>query len=133
MIAKYNIISVSEGVCRDWRPEADGLGKWEVIKANILKAAEHTLGFEDKRQPDWYREYQFTLQVLIDKRNILFKKWLRTHQPRDRQKYVAQRRLVASEVKQAKNRLFQTKAQEGESGVMTGVAGRGVWKGLRDI
>lgn len=40
---------------------------------------------------------------------------------------------MAAEIKQAKNRWFQDKAQEIEHGMVTGAAGRGVWQGLRDI
>ena len=46
---------------------------------------------------------------------------------------MAQRRLVAAEVKRAKNIWFEAKANEVEHGMVTGVAGKGVWQGLREI
>ncbi len=78
-------------------------------------------------------ENEDTLKKLIDKRNTLFSTWLRTHHHSHRQRYVAQRRLVASEIKRVKNEWFQAKAREVEHGMMTGAAGKGVWQGVREI
>lgn len=99
----------------------------------MVKAAKDVLGYEGRRQPDWFKENEESLKELIDKRNTLFGMRLKTHHHGHRQQYVAQRRLVAAEIKQAKNRWFQEKAQEIEHGMVTGAAGRGVWQGLRDI
>ena len=46
---------------------------------------------------------------------------------------MAQRRLVAAEIKRAKNVWFEVKANEVEHGMVTGVAGKGVWQRLREI
>ena len=69
-----------------------------------------------------------TLREMIAKRNNLFATWLKTHHHRDRQRYVAQRRLVVQEVKRAKNTWFHV-----EKGMHKGVAGRAVWQGIKAI
>ena len=117
----------------DWRSEATGLQKWEAIRDGLMNAAETTLGHQKRNQPDWFKENETILRKHIDKRNLLFSKWLRTQHQSDRQRYVAQRRLVASEVKRVKNEWFQEKAREVDNEMMKGIAGRGVWQGLRDI
>ena len=74
-----------------------------------MNAVESTLGHEKRNQPDWFKENETILWKHIDKLNLLFSKWLRTQHHSDRQRYVTQRRLVASEVKRVKNEWFQEK------------------------
>ena len=57
------------------------------------------------QQPDRFQDNREKLEYLILKRNVLFKKWLRTHET------VTQRREVAHEVKCSKNVSFQQKAK----------------------
>ncbi len=85
------ISRVGEEVEGKWKNEADVEEKWEVIRDGLTKAAESVLGWEGRKQPDWFQENITTLQELISKRNHLFAKWLRTHHHSDRQRYVAQR------------------------------------------
>ncbi len=92
----------------------------------MKKSAEMVLGWEKRRQPDCIDQ----LGGLIQKRNALFARWLKTRCDRDRQSYVNQRREVAREVQRAKNEWFQRKAREVERGMR---GGRGAWKGLREI
>ena len=49
------------------------------------------------------------------------------------QRYMAQRRAVIREVKQAKNKWFQQKANQVESAMLQGSSGKEVWQGLREI
>ena len=125
--------AIREAVEEDWCEAESGEKKWKVIRDPMLKAAKDTLGFEKRRQPDWFKDNEASLKNLIDTRNNLFSTWLRTHHHRHRQQFLSQRRLVASEIKHAKNEWFQAKACEVEHGMMTGIAGKGVWQGLRDI
>ena len=46
---------------------------------------------------------------------------------------MAQRRAVIHEVKQAKNKWFQQKANQVESAMLQGSSGKEVWQGLREI
>ena len=104
--------------------------KWRVIKEGLNKAAEAVLGQEKRRSPDWFQDNIHTLETLITKQNDLFSRWLRTHSPTDRQRYVTKRREVAHEIRRCKNVWFQKKAGEVEAAVRKG---RGAWKGLREL
>ncbi len=66
----------------------------------VVKAAKDVLGYEKRRQPDWFMENEDTLKKFIDKRNTLFSTWLRTHHHSHRQRYVVQR---TAEIKRVKN------------------------------
>ena len=110
------------------KKNGDGNQKWAAIRV-----ASHTLGYEQRKQPDWFKENEPLLKKIMDKRNNLFSKWVRSNQNSDKQRYVAQRRAVALEIRRAKNDWYQKKASEIEHGMTTGVVGRGVWQGLRDI
>ena len=103
---------VRESIVREWKTEENGIRKWEIMRDGMMTAAERVLGWESRRQPDWFQENVTTLKQLITKRNQLFSQWLKTHHHSDRQRYVAQRRAVAK---------------------MKGTSGRGVWQGLREI
>ena len=87
----------------EWCSEANGKQKWETIRDNMVKVATGILGYEQRRQPGWFKESEVALKKLIDKRNTLFNIWLRSNHHSDRQRYVAQRREVASAIKHAKN------------------------------
>ena len=117
-------------VSGEWRAETGGGEKWKVLEGAMKKAAEEVLGWERRRQPDWFLESIGQLEELIIKRNTLFATWLRTRCQHDRQRYVNQRREVAREVKRAKNNWFQQKAREVERGMR---GGKCAWKGLREI
>ena len=124
---------IREAIVGEWKKEENGVRKWEIMRDGMMSAAESVLGWENRRQPDWFRDNITVLQQLITKRNKLFNQWLQTHHHSDRQRYVAQRRAVAKEVKRAKNTWFQQKAWEIERGIVKGTSGRGVWQGLREI
>ena len=60
------------------------------------------------------------LKELIDRRNLLFQRWLRSGRNSDRQRYILQRREVTKAVKKAKNDWLQEKASEVEVAMMFG-------------
>ena len=102
------------------------LGCTNLIKHHIDTGC---LGWERRKQPDWFPENIITLSEAISKCNRLFSKWLSTQHHRDRQRYVAQSTVV----KQAKNKWFQQKANQIELAMLRGLSGREVWQGLREI
>ena len=93
----------NEKVCRlveeNWDSGLNGTGKWEVIRDSIAGAADDVLGWETRRQPDWFKESSSVLKGLIEKKNDLFGRWLRSGRNSDRQRYVAQQRKAATAVK----------------------------------
>ena len=79
-----------------------GLEKWERVTDGLVGAAESVIGYESRRQPDWFKDNASVLKELIECRNMLFGRLLKSGSNGDRQKYVSQRRLAAGAVKQAK-------------------------------
>ena len=79
-----------EKVCdileESWDEMASGVEMWEVIRDTVVDAAEITLGWETRNQPDWFKEKGSLLKELIDRRNLLFQRWLRSGRNSDRQR-----------------------------------------------
>lgn len=46
----------------------------------MVDAAEIMLGWVIRNQPDWFKEKGSLLKELIDRRNLLFQRWLRSGQ-----------------------------------------------------
>ena len=118
---------LSEG----WRKESSATSKWEVIRDSLLKAATSVLD----GQPDWFVEAYLVLRPLVTKRNQLFRRWLRTQLPENRERFVNQLRHVAKMVREAKNNWYQQQAQLVECGVadIDGGSMCTVWRSLRNI
>ena len=88
-----------------------GLEKWERVRDGLVGAAESVIRYESRRQPDWFEDNAFVLsnvfvlsnafvlRELIECRNMLFGRWLKSGSNGDRQKYVSQRRLIPGAVK----------------------------------
>ena len=85
-----------------------------MFKCGLRSSAEKCLGWENRKQPDWFKDSFEDLNKLIINCNLLFTKWLSTSHHSDRQRYVSQRWDVAHEVKHAKNACFQENAQQVE-------------------
>ena len=116
---------VCEYIKSIWQSAASGAEKWEVIRDGLTDTGQSVLGWENRRQPDWFKESASVLERCIEKRNMLFRRWLRSGRSSDRQKYVAQRKTVAGAVKRAKNDWLQQKAKVVEAGMMSGRSGGG--------
>ena len=82
--ARYNE-AVREEVGAGWKNESGRLQKWETFRDGLVMAAKKTLGYEKRKQPDWFKDNETILQKHIDKRNLLFNKWLGTQHHSDRQ------------------------------------------------
>ena len=100
---------VSELVEGGWDEASGRVEMWEVIRNGMVMAAEDTLGWETRKQPDWFREKGHL--DLIERRNSLFQRWLRSGKNEGRQRYVVQRRDMAKAVRKAKNDRLQEKAR----------------------
>ena len=103
-----------------WDEMASGEKMWEAIRDSLVGAAEITLGWEKRNQPDWFKEKGYLLKEWIDRRNLLFQRWLRSGRNSDRQRYVLQRREVTKTVKKAKNDWLQEKANDVEVTMLSG-------------
>ena len=52
---------------------------WEMLRDGMKRSAEKVLGWEECRQPEWFRDSFVDLEKLISNRNLLFSKWLSAH------------------------------------------------------
>ena len=75
---------------------------------------------------------QDSLRPLISRRNALFSHWLRSGRAVDRQRYLSQRRCVASAVRSSKNKWLQEKAQSIQVALAQGRPNV-VWRDIRAI
>ena len=127
----------SQEVCKlvkdKWVDDLNGSDMWNVIRDGMKEAAQEVLGWERRKQPDWFHQNSKTLEELIVKRNRRFKIWLNSGKSTDRKEYVALRKEVATAIKKAKNDWLQKKAKEIESKMQSGTSGRGVSNSLKDI
>ena len=122
-----------ELVNNKWNDDLNGSDMWEVIRDGMKETAQEVLGWERRKQPDWFRHNSKDLEELIAKRNKHFKQWLNSGKSTDQREYVALRQEVARAVKKAKNDWLQEKAKEIESRMQSGSSRRGVWNSLKDI
>ncbi len=113
--------------------EANGEEMWETIRDAMIDAAESTLGRESRRQPDWFKDKGTLLNKLIEERNGLFQKWLRSGRNSNRQRYVVRRREAMKAVRKARNDWLQEKASEVEHAMLTGHSHKSMWKSLREL
>ena len=58
----------------------DGTGcvemKWDILKTVLCDGAKAELGYENRKQPDWFRDSETDLKRLIEERYRLFALWL---------------------------------------------------------
>ena len=43
--------------------------KWDILKSALCDGAEAVLGYEDRKQPDWFRESETAFKPLLKERN----------------------------------------------------------------
>ena len=96
----------------------------------MCDAAKEWLGYEDRRQPDWFRESEVDLKPLFAERNRMHTVWISDGREASRRKYADARRAARHAVRVAKDAWFQRKASEAERGRN---GGKVVWKCIRDI
>ncbi len=121
--------SVREKLTEVWN-EGSNVEKWDAVKSSWCYGAETVLGYEDRRQPDWFRESEEHLKPLVEERNRLYALWLATRRERDRKKHAEACRVARRAVREAKDAWFQRKASEADSGRHSGKV---VWRCIRDI
>ena len=115
-----------------WDGEADGQTQWSVIRDCMLRTCNEMLGSDGGKQPNWFAAAQGSLRPLISRRNALFSRWLRSGRAVDRQRYLSQRRCVASAVRSSKNKWLQEKAQSIQVALVQGRPNV-VWRDIRAI
>ena len=69
------------------------------MKAALKATADSTLGYEKRRNLDWFRESPNTLEPLLQKRNRMYSKWLRSGHNRDKLRFLNARRAACQAVR----------------------------------
>ena len=97
------------------------------VKDCMVKTCDDFLERGHRKQPDWFTDAERFLRPMIAKRNVLFSRWLLSGHGVDRQKYLSQRRSVASAVGSSKNKWLQEKAKSIQDALAQGRP-NGVWQ-----
>ena len=111
-------------ICAAWLHDGSVEKKWSVVKSALTNAAESALGFEVRRQPDWFNESEAIIQPALQRRNELYRQWLCTKGTADLQRFCNARTEARRVIRMAKNTWFQSKAEEAQK---TRFGGKVVW------
>ena len=57
---------------RSWDVQGSVAEKWDVLKGALCCEAKAVLWYEDRKQPDWFRESEAALKSSMDERNRLY-------------------------------------------------------------
>ena len=74
-------------ICAAWLHDGSVEEKWSVVKSALTNTAESALGFEVRRQPDWFNESEAIIQPALQCRNELYRQWLCTKGTADLQRF----------------------------------------------
>ena len=121
---------VSDRARELWREKGRVEDKWGAVKAALCETAEVVVGFEVRKQPDWFHESEAAIKPSLEERNKLYSLWQSTGQERDRKKIALSCTQVGHEIKEAKNWWFQMKVSEAQR---SRFGGKVVWRCSRDI
>ena len=113
-----------------WDETSSVQEKWDTLKSALCDGAKTELGYEDRKQPDWFRESENDLKSLFSEKNRLYVLWVSTSKDVYKTKYKVARRTARRAMRVAKDKWFQRKASEAERGRH---GGKLVWKCIRDI
>ena len=120
----------SKFVSEQWKANGTISEKWAVIRSALTEAANTALGVEKRRHPDWFRESIDSLEPILQKRNQLYLKWLRSGLSSDKRNFSQARSEARRAVRAAKNAWFTGRAEEAQR---SRFGGKLVWKCIRDM
>ena len=90
--------------------------KWYALREAVTIAAEGTLGFQRRRRPDWYQAQMDVLEPLLQRRLLLFQKWLDSRSPEAHSVYAHARGVSRAAVRRAKTDWYRQTAEVAEKG-----------------
>ena len=74
-----SFVRVIEQVLQSKWDEANSVEeKWDTLKTALCDGAKTELGYEDRKQPDWFRGSEKDLRALFSERNRLYVLWITT-------------------------------------------------------
>ena len=86
--------------------------KWSALWDALKETADSVLGYEGKKQPDWYSESIDTIEPALKQRNECYQRWLATGRIKDHTKFAKAWASARRTVREAKNAWFRSKAEE---------------------
>ena len=113
-----------------WPVDGSVEEKWGVLRSAMTGAADEVLGKARRRNPDWFVESKEDLKPLLQRRNDCYRKWLATGRNEDMVRFREVRSAARKAIREAKNRWFQSKAEEAER---ERFSGKKVWRCIRDM
>ena len=116
---------VLKRAAESWPEEGSLEEKWTAVRSALTETADQQLGRVSGNNPDWFGEAMGHLTPLLQERNAAYLRYLRSQRPEDHRKFKEARGRAKREVRRAKNRWFENKAQEVEKGRF---GGKTVWK-----
>ena len=90
------------------------------MKTALYDGAKTELGYEDRRQPDWFQESEKDLGSLFSERNHLYALWTSTGNEMHKKIYKAACKAARREMRAAKDSWFQRKPWKLRGGGMVG-------------
>ena len=79
---------VSDRARELWKEKWTVEEKWGAVKVALCETAEAVLGFETRKQPDWFHESEAAIKPLLEERNKLYSLWQSTGHERNWKKLV---------------------------------------------
>ncbi len=104
--------------------------KWSAVTSALVDTAEEYLGFQTRKQPDWFKESLTTLEPLLQRRSSLYSKWLSSGKESDRRKFAKAQCDARRAVRVAKNEWFRARADEAQRGRFSG---KRAWQCIREL
>ena len=104
--------------------------KWAAIRSALVKAGKEILGQERRQHPDWFRESSEILELLFQRRNLLFTKWLSSGCAVDHRKYLKSWQDARKAVRNAKDTWFERKEDKAQKSKF---GGKKVWRYICDM
>ena len=104
--------------------------KWSAVRDTLKETADNVLGYEDKKQPDWYSESADTIELALKERSECYQTWLATGQVGDHIRFAKARSRARRIVREAKYAWFRSKAEAAQNDRFSG---KGAWKCIRDM
>ena len=86
----------------------------------MKETADNVLGYEDKKEPDWYSESADTIELALKERSECYQRWLATGQVRDHIRFAKARAQATRIVRAAKNAWFKSKAEAAQNDKFSG-------------
>ena len=105
---------------------------WVKVSTALVTAGEQRLRYASRSNLDWFLESQDTIAPLLQQRDLLYNRWVRSGLNDDHSGYKAARSKARTEIRRAKTHWFDQVASKADLGHKT-CHGASVWSAIRTI